>query len=129
MCDFVSPKVKQFKGERVFWKVVSRSSASDVAPYLRSGPIQGIPIKVGRWRKAERLSPRAHSQFRGERKLEGNFFGFNVFRTREQAEAYRLEFKGQIARVAAKGGYRDATTDERVPCLLVEWIKILEIFE
>ena len=122
MCDFVSPKVKQFKGERVLWKVVSRSSA-----YLCSGPCQGISIKVGRWRKAERLLKLDHYQFEG--KPEGNFFGFNVFRTREQAEAYRFESKGQIARVAAKGGYRNATTDERVPCLLVEWIKILEVFE
>ena len=123
MCGFVSPKVKQLKGERVLWKVVR--VAFDEG--FLSGPVQGIPIKVGRWRKAARLSPQDHYQF--NHKPEGNFFGFNVFRKREQAEVYRLEFKGQIARVAAKGGYRNATTDEGAPCLLVEWIKILEVFE
>ena len=123
MCGFVSSKVKQFEGERVLWKVVEKRSSTN----LYSGPVQGLPLKVNRWKKAERLSPRDHYQFK--HKPEGKFFGFNVFRKREQAEAYRLKYQGQVARVAAKGGYRNATTDEGVSCLLVEWIKILEIFE
>ena len=126
MCGFVSSKVKQFTGERVFWKVV----VIDFDDGLLSGFVQGISIKVGRWRKAERLLKRDHDQF--NREPEGNFFGFNVFRKREQAEEYRYRCGcngGKIARVVAKGGYRNATTDEGVSCLLVEWIKILEVFE
>jgi len=125
MCGYVSPKVKQLTGERVFWKVVDRGVEG-----LHSGPCIGIPITVGRWRKAERLSQEARYEF--ERKPEGNFYGFNVFRTRKQAEAYVPVMGGQVARVVAKGGYRNATTDKQdggISCLLVEWIKILEVFE
>ena len=76
MCGFVSSKLKQFEGERVLWKVVR--VAFDEG--FLSGPVQGISIKVGRWRKAERLLKEDHYQFDSE--PEGNFFGFNVFRKR-----------------------------------------------
>ena len=119
MCTNISTDIQKFKGTVKMWKV-ARLRVPE-----RTGPVCGVPIIWNKWMPAKMSTSSLNSVNSPPVHRFGfpPWFGFNVLRTRKQAEQVQKAWKGTIVRVEVKGLFRTAESDEGIPCLLVEYIR------